>query len=378
MVEQSTTGLVGYSDKFSIIIQNISPSYLIINNNFTTINVNVGDTVTTPSLTDKITTNIGTKITTGITFSINGSLPTGLAFDTTTGVISGIIIDPTSSYDLSITASATLDSKTISGTSNGFSIVISQLPPKPYKLIIDYDFETILSAPGETISTPSLIGYIKTNTGDSVLKDDITFMMNSRLPDGLSFDSSVGKITGTLTENSESSYNLSIFVSAKVGSEQLYGSSNSFSIIVTHSPPEPTKLLINENIPTIYVKPNQAVRTSSLNESVATDTSTPITDGLTFSCDNLPSGFSINESTGVISCDSVPDNTEDVIDLQIHVSANVGSTVLEGDSNYFSIVVHTDIQPTKLIVDNDFQTIYVDEGQSVSTPDLTNSIVTDY
>lgn len=379
MVEQSTTGLVGYSDKFSIIIQNISPSYLIINNNFTTINANVGDTVTTPSLTDKIITDIGTKITTGVAFLINGSLPIGLSFDETTGAISGKI-DPnaTSSYDLSITASATIDdSKTISGTSNGFSIVISPLPPKPTKLIIDYDFLTIISAPGETVSTPSLINYVVTDTGQRIT-NDVTFVMDDNLPDGLSFDSSVGQITGVLTENSQSSYDLSISVSARVDSEQLYGKSSLFSIIVKPSPTEPTKLLINENIPTIYVEPNQAVRTSSLKESVTTDTGIPITEGLTFSCNNLPTGFLLDETTGVISCYSVPDDTEDVIDLQIHVSANVGSIILEGYSNYFSIVIHSDIQPTKLIIDYDFQTIHVDEGQSVSTPNLTNSIVTDY
>lgn len=266
------------------------------------------------------------------------------------------------------------------GYSDQFSIIIQNDGPTPKatKLIIDYDFFTIVAKSGDSVSTPSLTSYIITDTGESITSGVNFSIQGEELPDGLSFDSATGQITGTLTSQSKSCYNISIYASAKVESETLSGESGLFSIVVTDSPIQPTKLLINENIRTIYTKPNQSVKTSSLNESVTTNTSVPVTTGLNFSCDNLPTGFSIDNSTGIISCSSVPSNAQDAIDLQVHVSAIVDSISLEGDSNYFSIIINPDIQPTKLIIDNDFQTLFASEGQTISTFDLTNSIVTEY
>lgn len=340
--------------------------------------------VTTPVLNDNVYDFYGNKISTDIKFSVVDSnsktytLPSWITLNETTGSLKiSPNADSESISDIKIKVEQTTTG--LIGYSDQFSIIIQSDAPTPEatKLIIDYDFISIVANPGTSISTPSLLSYIMTDTGEQITSG-VNFALEGELPDGISFDSATGQIAGTLTDQSKSCFNLVIYASAKVGSETLSGESSFFSIIVENSPVQPTKLSINENIRTIYTKPNESVRTKNLNKSVTTDTSAPVTEGLNFSCDNLPTGFSIDNSTGVISCASVSSDVQDAIDLQIHVSAVVGSATLQGDSNYFSIIINPDVQPSKLIIDNDFQTIYVTKGQTISTPDLTNSIVTDY
>lgn len=75
----------------------------------------------------------------------------------------------------------------------------------------------------------------------------------------------------------------------------MQGYTNTFTITVN-----PTKLIIDKTLDPINVNlDSQITPTIDISGSIKTDTEESVS-GVTFTCENLPNGLSIDQSTGVI------------------------------------------------------------------------------
>ncbi|QEC63317.1 hypothetical protein FRZ54_12265 [Mucilaginibacter ginsenosidivorans] len=220
---------------------------------------------------------VGTAITawtptnsggTATSWSINTPLPAGLSFNTSTGAITGT---PTA------TSSATTYTVTATNAAGSASTTIT-LTVNPQAPVISYTPSTNTYSVGATISslTPA-------NTGGAATSWAIT--AGGALPSGLSFNTSTGVISGTPTATKAST-------TYTITATNATGSGNT---TVTIS--------VNNNAPNISYSPGTVTYSVGTTITPASPTNSggaastwAITAG-----GSLPSGLSLNTSTGVIS-----------------------------------------------------------------------------
>lgn len=167
----------------------------LINDLSATVTVNSGETIAPDSQTPTLTVGQAMTPTTAytptgfsgtVTYSISPDLPDGLEFDTATGVVSGTPTTAQASANYTVTASD--GSSTASAT---ISIGISSASP-----VLSPNTQTVEANVGVALSTSAIDVATMPCVADMTISPD--------LPDGLSFDSSTGVISGTPTAVSAS------------------------------------------------------------------------------------------------------------------------------------------------------------------------------
>ena len=241
----------------------------------TTVTIQVNDVapiITYPS--SSITLTKGTAMTsqvptssggTVISWSVSPTLPAGITLTSSDGTISGTptSVTPSATYTITATNSGGTDTATI-------TIVVNDIQP-----LIGYSPSSLTLTKGSAMSTasPTLFG---TGQVDS-------WSVSPSLPAGISLDTSTGDISGTPT---------AITASA------------SYTITATNTGGSDTATLtivVNDISPII----NYATTSYTLTKDIAMTTSTPTTSGGAVTAwsvsPTLPSGLSLDSSTGAIS-----------------------------------------------------------------------------
>uniref|UniRef100_UPI0035AEB830 putative Ig domain-containing protein n=1 Tax=Flavobacterium sp. TaxID=239 RepID=UPI0035AEB830 len=233
------------------------------------------------TITDLTPTVLGENLT----FSISPSLPNGLSFDTSTGAISGTPTEIQDATDYEVTA-------TNSGGSTSFVLSIEIIDVVPN---------------GLTYNTPNVFTVNQTITDlvPTVLGENLVFSIVPSLPNGLSFDTSTGIISGTPTEIQDvTDYEVTATNS---------GGSTSFVLSIEIIDVAPNGL--SYSTPNIF----------TVNQTIADLVPTVTGENLTFSIDpSLPNGLSFDTSTGIIS--GTPTEIQDVTDYEVTATNSGGST----------------------------------------------------
>jgi hypothetical protein len=167
----------------------------LINDLSANVMVNSGQTISPDSQAPTLTVGQAMTPTTAytpagftgtVTYSISPNLPAGLEFDTATGVVSGTPTTAQASANYTVTASD--GSSTATAT---ISIGISSASP-----VLSPNTQTVEANVGVALSTSAIEVATMPCVADMTISPD--------LPDGLSFDSSTGVISGTPTAVSAS------------------------------------------------------------------------------------------------------------------------------------------------------------------------------
>ncbi|MFN0290761.1 putative Ig domain-containing protein [Pedobacter helvus] len=245
----------------------------------------------------------------GVTgFTVNPALPAGLTLNPTTGVISGTPTAITTSTNYTVTA--TNDAGT---TNRTFAISVRVDPPVNLKY--DFAHTNILRNTTIPLVTP-------TYSGSKVA----TFTINPALPTGLSINASTGVISGTPTVLS-SSTTYTVTATNDGGSTTV-----SFSLLVTELAPA--------NLQYAFISSSllRGLEVSPVRPSYSGGTATLFTVS-----PSLPSGLTLNSSTGVIS--GTPNAITANASYTVTASNTAGSTTFS-----FPLLVKVD-PPTNLRYD---------------------------
>ena len=237
----------------TIVVNDISPS-ISYSSNSLTLEKGTAMTTLTP------TTGGGTITS----WSVSPSLPAGLSLDSSTGAISGTPTAVTSSASYTITATNTGGSDTATMT-----IVVNDIAPS-----ISYGSTSITLTKGTAMTTETV-----TSTGGAV----VSYSVSPSLPAGLSLDTSTGSISGTPTAVT---------------------SSATYTITATNTGGTDTAsmtIVVNDIAPAIAYSPNTLTLTKGTAMTTATVTSTGGTVVSYAVSPSLPSGLSLDTSTGAIS-----------------------------------------------------------------------------
>jgi hypothetical protein len=213
--------------------------------------VNVAMAPLSPTVTGTVTS-----------YTVAPALPAGVAIDPTTGVISGtpLGLSPQTSY---------LVSATNTGGSATFSMLLVVLPPPPSALVYPTPKTYIVSLPISAV-VPVVTGTV---TG---------FSVSPALPQGLTLDSTTGRISGTPTVTSAST---NYFVTATNP-----GGSTSFGLSIAIVVPPPSGLFYSYQ--STYIQGTQiAPLTPQISGTVTRYSVLPA----------LPAGLTLNANTGVIT-----------------------------------------------------------------------------
>jgi uncharacterized repeat protein (TIGR01451 family) len=201
-----------------------------------------------------------------VSYSVSPPLPGGLSLNTSTGVISGTPSAMTASNSYTITA-------TNSGgnTTKSINITVNDVPPNTL---------SYLNAPAVYIKGSTITNNTPSSGGGAV----VSYSVSPSLPSGLSFNTSTGVISGTPTAVSPSaSYTITATNS---------GGNTTFNLNITVNDIPPAGLAYSAN-PAVYTI------------GVAITDNTPTSTGgavVSYSvAPALPTGLSLNSSTGVIS-----------------------------------------------------------------------------
>jgi hypothetical protein len=205
-----------------------------------------------------------------LSFTATG-LPSGLQIDYASGIISGTIDSSAAEtnggvYQVTVLA----DDGQGNNGSVSFTWNISHVNQAP---VLDNPGDQLNQA-GDVVSLP-LNGY--DDDGDT-----ITYTATG-LPPGLSVDSATGIISGTLPASAGSSTPYSVTVTVSDGT---LNASQTFNWTVTAGPVTLT---------------NPGDQSSSEGDNVSLQLSASGDSGLTYGASGLPSGLSVNSSTGLIS-----------------------------------------------------------------------------
>ena len=239
----------------TIQVNDIAPSTITYTPSSLTLTKGTTMTTVTP------TTSGGTPTS----WTVSPSLPAGLALSSTTGAISGTPTAASSSATYTITATNTGGSATATVT-----ILINDAAPS-----ITYSPSSFTLTNGTAMTTATA-----TNTGGSVT----SWSISPALPSGLTFETSNGTIWGTPTEVS---------------------SSTSYTVTATNpggSGTATVTIQVNDVAPSsITYTPNSFTLTNGTAMTTATPTSSGGTVTSWSVSPSLPSGLSLDNTTGAIS-----------------------------------------------------------------------------
>ena len=201
--------------------------------------------------------------------------------------------------------------------------------------------------------TLPLSGHIKTDVGEPV--SNVTFTckeLNEQT--GLNINATTGVINGTLTKK-PTNPEFKIKFTANVHGKQLEGYTNPFMITVN-----PTKLVCDDDTIPGDITGNldsEISPTVSLLNHIKTDTEESVS-GVTFTCDDLPNGLSINQSTGVIF--GTPTHIQESTSYIIKFSCTFkriqleGSTEINIETNGPQSIVCSQIEDQSIAVNKSF------------------------
>ena len=244
--------LEGYTNTFII---SVNPTKLLIDNSLDPINVNLdGEITPTNDISGLIKTDTGIVVKDQVNdLKIwSDNLPNGLSINESTGVISGTPTQIQESTSHEIKFSCTLKEIPLQGSTeiniqiNGpQSIVCSQIEDK--SIVVNESF---------SLGVANVKMEFNDGTQKSVSSNDVTYELldsdgqsaASTLPQGLSFNTSQGKISGTVTSlnyYAPMTYKIKIIGSARIGSR--VGYSNTFRLSMENNPLPDTVYNIDAN-----------------------------------------------------------------------------------------------------------------------------------
>ena len=227
------------------------PTKLLIDKSLNPINANLDNEITpTIDISRLIKTDTGESVS-GVTFICEG-LPNGLSINESTGVILGTPTRIQESTSHEIKFSCTLKEIPLEGSTeiniqiNGpQSIVCSQIEDK--SIVVNESF---------SLGVANVKMVFDGGVEKSISSDDVTYELldsdgqsaASTLPQGLSFNTTQRKISGTVTSLNyyvPKTYKIKIIGSQRIGS--LVGYSNTFTLSMENNPMPDTVYDIDEN-----------------------------------------------------------------------------------------------------------------------------------
>lgn len=248
---------------------------------FTTIDVTSAPSITLSNATQSVVANSAISnvvvnnsggLVSSSGYSISPSLPSGLTLNTNTGMISGTPTTAQTQRTYTITATG------LGGTSTStFTLTVTAAETSP---------AISLSNSNQSVTVNSaILSIVPTNTGGTVNSGG--YSVSPSLPAGLILNSITGVVSG-VPVNTQTQRTYSITASGPAGS-----STSTFVITVTASETAPS-IFISNSVQSVTAG-TQIVPTSVTNNGGAI-----ASGGFTVS-PSLPSGLSLNSSTGVIS-----------------------------------------------------------------------------
>ena len=268
------------------------------------------------------------------TFAISGSLPAGLS--NSSGVISGT---PTTAgnYPLSVVAT---DSNGTTSPSAPFTLVVSAAAVSP-------TVNVVLPSPNATVGQC----YSSSVLGQSVPgSSNYTYVVNGSLPVGLSLNSSTGAITGTPTGAGST-----VTFSVTDNTNHVTVTSGSFTFIVS---PAITTLSLT-------------TPTSGLSSTVQLPYSLTVSAGggvgtRTFAASNLPTGLTINTSTGQIS--GTPTVTNSETQSTVTVTDSAATPVTKSATFVITVSAASYVDSLALITPTTGLTVYKNLNYALRLP----------
>jgi len=250
-----TSGSVSQTTS-AITVNAVAPSSLVYSTSPAIYTKNSAITADSPS-------NSGGTI---VSYSISPVLPSGLSLSSTTGIISGTptVIASTATY--SITGTDT-------GGSTAVALTLTVNDVAPSSLTYGTNPATYTKNSAITPDSPS-------NSGGAV----VSYSIAPALPSGLSLNTSTGVVSGTPS--------LVSAVTAYTVTATNTGGSATINLTLTVNDIAPSSLAYSSN-PATYTK-NAAITSNSPSNSGGTVVSYSVTP-------SLPSGISLNTSSGIIS-----------------------------------------------------------------------------
>lgn len=224
----------------------------------------------------------------GLSWVANTALPAGLTLDAATGVVSGTpSVSGSFAFDIVASYAGTQDI-------GAYSISINPEPPGP-------SFAVVLSEsaiPSATKASSYSHDFASTtnlvDSGDVVV-GDLTWSMSGTLPNGLSFDAATGVLSGTPIESGT----FAIDVTAS------YGATNdvqSYTLSVAPEPPGPSFTISLANATPTQAFVGQSYTYDFSQHASLSDQGDVVVGDLSWQAiGTLPSGLSLNSSTGVVS-----------------------------------------------------------------------------